>query len=77
MSDSLIKGFRCKAEPGDERYKSEVAQPVMNAIDRMPKAYRDLVHRFGYIDIYRAWRKGWTVAMIEEKAVGDWFELDH
>jgi hypothetical protein len=30
----------------------------MHAVDAMPAEYRDLVNEFGYIDVYRAWRKG-------------------
>ncbi len=77
MSNNATKGFTPKggAQSGDERYKTDVAEPIMRAIDDMPRPFRDLIKRFGYIDIYRAWRAGWTVERINAKAVGDWFEL--
>jgi hypothetical protein len=76
-ADSNTQGYKAKAEPGDDAYKAQVAEPMMNAIDAMPKSYRELVHLFGYVDVFRAWRKGWSVDAIKAKAAknGGYFEL--
>lgn len=47
-----------KAEPGSPEYKPMVAEPVMRAVDGMPKPFRECVHDIGYIPVYHAWRKG-------------------
>lgn len=49
-------------------YRERVAVPTMEAIDAMPRAYRLLVHEFGYVDIYRAWMRGYSVEVIRERA---------
>ena len=47
--------------PGDDpRYKECVAEPVMAAVDQMPKDYRTVLHEHGYVDVYRAWKRGWS-----------------
>jgi hypothetical protein len=63
--DSAVGGFVAKAEPGSPEFKAKVAEPVMKAVDAMPKPFRDLVALYGYIDVYRAWRAGWTVDRIK------------
>ena len=63
-ADSDSSTHRAKAEPGDADSPGRVAKPIMDAVDGMPQEYRLLVHEFGYVDVYRAWRKGWTAAMI-------------
>lgn len=76
-ADSNTSEFKAKAEPGDDAYKTRVAEPMMTAVDNMPKPYRDLVHEYGYVDVFRAWRKGWSVSSIHAKAKerGGVFEL--
>lgn len=60
----LTAGFRPKLAADDPLYRERVAVPTMEAIDAMPQAYRLLVHEFGYVDVYRAWRRGWSVKYI-------------
>ena len=76
-ADSATPTARAKAEPGSPEYQSLVAKPIMEAVDGMPPAYRTLVHDLGYVGVYRAWKKGWTVAMIQRVADlnGGRFEL--
>ncbi len=70
-TDSTVGGFTAKASADDPAYKASVAEPVMKAIDGMPKPYRLLVHEFGYIDVYRAWRRGLSPLEIREKAAAN------
>ena len=72
-ADSNVETHKAKAEPGDADYPARVAKPVMDAVDGMPKDFRALVHEFGYVDVYRAWRRGWTVDMIRRAAQGGIF----
>lgn len=64
----LTAGFRAKLPADDPLYRERVAVPTMEAIDAMPRAYRLLVHEFGYVDVYRAWRRGWPVERILDRA---------
>ncbi len=78
LNDTETSAFVPKAgEPGSDEYKRKVAEPTMQAIDAMPVGYRQCVYEFGYIDVYRAWRRGWTVERIRRKAesAGGRFEL--
>ena len=74
-NDSQTAAFSPKVGPEHPEYKARVAEPTMGAIDNLPKKYRELVYRFGYPEIYRAWRAHWTVAQILAVAVGDTFEF--
>jgi hypothetical protein len=67
--NSVTGSFVAKAQPGTEEFAIRVAQPVMNAVDGMPRDYRLAVHDFGYVDVYRAWRRGIPVATIRAKAL--------
>jgi hypothetical protein len=49
--------------------------PIMNAVDGLPPAYRELVNEFGYIDVYRAWRSGMTPEQILRNARDGFFVL--
>lgn len=71
LNNSSIPGrFQAKAaELGSEEYGDKVARPVMGAVDDMPHAFRALVNEVGYIDVYRAWRRGWTPEMISKATV--------
>jgi hypothetical protein len=64
-----------KVDPDSPEYRERVALPVMAAVDAMPFEYRLLVNEFGYVDVYRAWRKGWTPAEIRGEAVNGVFQL--
>ena len=76
-ADSNNDNYRAKVSPDQSRYKETVAEPVMSAVDAMPPEYRALVHEFGYVDVYRAWRGAWSVKEIREraKALGGRFSL--
>ncbi len=68
-ADSQTAVFEPRAAPDDPQgYKAKVAEPTMAAIDAMPRAWRDLVHEFGYVDVYRAWKRNWTPERIRAKA---------
>ena len=76
LNNSEVPGFTAKrAEFGSEEYSERVASPVMNAVDQMPAAYRELVHELGYVDVYRAWKRGWTPAQIRSRAADGTFHL--
>lgn len=66
-----------RAFAGTAEFKPKVSEPVMNAVDAMPKAYRDLVNEFDYVDVYRAWRRGMSTERIRAIALanGGRFEL--
>jgi hypothetical protein len=60
-SDSQVgvtAGFRAKMPADHPEYRERVAVPVMQAVDALPQAYRRLVHEYGYVDVYRAWKRG-------------------
>ena len=42
--------------------------PTMQAIDAMPLEYRRLVWDFDYVNVYRAWRRGWAPEKIRAHA---------
>lgn len=62
-----------KAQPGSPEYKAKTAEPTMGAIDSMPENFRRLVHEFDYIDIYRAWKRGWSEAKIRAHVANNTF----
>ena len=76
-ADSNSDGYAAKVSPDQARYKETVAEPVMQAVDAMPLEYRALVHEFGYVDVYRAWRRAWSPDEIRTraKALGGRFRL--
>jgi hypothetical protein len=75
QADTQAATHIAKAPPDDPTYQSKVAIPVMNAVDSMPAVWRALVHEFGYVDVYRAWRKRWTPRMVRDAAIDGRFEL--
>jgi len=69
LNNSNTAAFSAKkADIASPEYAVRVAAPVMEAIDRMPAAYRALVNEFGYVDVYRAWRADWQPAQIRRAA---------
>lgn len=69
LNNSEVPGFTAKrAELASEEYSQRVAAPVMDAVDHMPLAYRNLVNEFGYVDVYRAWKRGLTPNQIRQHA---------
>lgn len=74
-ADSNTAQYRAKAEPGSNDYVEKVARPIMDAVDDMPKEYRECVHDFGYVDVYRAWKRGWSVERIREAGKSGRFEF--
>ncbi len=76
LNNSTVPGFTAKsADLGSDEYTQRVAAPVMNAVDTMPRAYRELVNEYGYVDVYRAWRKGMTPQAIRDRAADGTFHL--
>lgn len=67
-NNSQTADFTPRGSLGSEEYKRRTAEPTMEAILGMPEAYRNLVDEFGYIDIYRAWRRGMHPDMIRARA---------
>lgn len=49
-------------------YKAKVAEPTMAAVDGLPAAYREKVHKFGYVPVYRAWLHRIPPDVIEQRA---------
>jgi len=69
LNNSNTAAFSAKkADIASPEYAASVAAPVMEAIDRMPAAYRALVNEFGYVDVYRAWRADWQPSQIRRAA---------
>jgi hypothetical protein len=76
LNNSVIAGTAAKAAAlGSDEYSTKVAMPIMNAVDGLPPAYRELVNEFGYIDVYRAWRSGMTPEQIRRNARDGFFVL--
>lgn len=76
LNNSEVPGYTAKrADVASPEYTERVASRVMDAIDRMPKAYRELVNEYGYVDVYRAWKRGITPAQIKQRAVNGSFHL--
>jgi hypothetical protein len=76
LNNSTIAGFAPRAtDHSSPEYAERVAQPTMSAIDAMPREYRALVNEFGYIDVYRAWRRGITPESIRQRAKDGIFSL--
>lgn len=74
-NDSQTATHKPLAGPGTDSYTELVAEPTMRAVDGMPEPYRRLIHEFGYVDVYRAWKRGMSPQRIREQAVGGVFAL--
>lgn len=74
-ADSATQNYTASAPADDPSYRDRVAIPTMQAVDAMPKAYRELVHEFGYVDVYRAWKRKWSPETIRMRANGGIFAL--
>jgi hypothetical protein len=46
---------------------SSVTSPIMGAVDAMPKEFRELANEIGYIEVYRAWKAGYTSTQIRQR----------
>lgn len=57
-----------RSDLASDDYVERVALPVMNAIDRMPPVWRELVNVYGYVDVYRAWRADWQPQQVRSVA---------
>ena len=66
--DAGTGAFHAKLSPDHPDYSDRVAKPVMEAVDGLPEAYRACVHEFGYVDVYRAWKRGISPARIRQMA---------
>ena len=76
LNNSNTEAFTQKAaDIASPEYTERVAGPVMQAIDTMPREYRALVNEYGYVDVYRAWRKGMTPTAIKAHAKDGTFHL--
>lgn len=74
-NNSEVAGFQARADLESPDYVDRVARPVMDAIDNMHPAYRELVNEFGYVDVYRAWRRGIPIEVIRDRAKDGVFRL--
>ena len=74
-NNSATAGFAPKADLDTPEYAERVARPSMAAIDAMPQAYRELVNEYGYIDVYRAWKRGYSPQTIRERTQDGVFSL--
>lgn len=68
LSDSTQGNFLARAEPDTDEYKHAVAEPTMRAVDAMPPLWRAAVGQYGYVDVYRAWSRGWMLDDVCERA---------
>lgn len=68
LTDGITNAYQPKVAADHPDYAEKVAKPVMDAVDSMPKAYRDACHEYGYADVFRAWRRGITPARIRQMA---------
>jgi hypothetical protein len=69
LSNSNTAGFTAKrADLASEDYAKRAAIPIMDAVDRMPPAWRALVNTYGYVDVYRAWRADWQPQQVRHAA---------
>lgn len=75
QADSTTQNYTANAAADDAAYRDRVAVPTMKAVDGMPAPYRALVHEYGYVDVYRAWKRGWSVERIKSRVVGGVFTL--
>lgn len=76
LNNSEVPGFTAKtADLGSPEYTERVAQPVMGAVDTMPCAYRQLVNEYGYVDVFRAWRKGYSPEKIRSLVFNGTFRI--
>lgn len=76
LNNSEVAGYTAKrADIASDEYTDRVASPMMDAVDHMPKAYREMVNEYGYVDVYRAWKRGITPAQIKQRAVNGAFHL--
>jgi len=76
LNNSEVPGYTAKrADIASNEYSERVASAVMDAVDKMPVAYRELVNEYGYVDVYRAWKRGLTPAQIKQRAVNGTFQL--
>jgi hypothetical protein len=76
LSNSNVESHSAKrVDIASDEYTTRVASPVMDAVDHMPQAYRELVNEYGYVDVYRAWKRGWTPAQIRQRAVNGTFHF--
>lgn len=76
-SDTDHRDYSAKVPSDDALYKAKVAEPAMNAVDQMPPVWRDLVHQYGYVDVYRAWKRDVSPAEVRRaaEAAGGFFTL--
>ena len=74
-SNSNVGEFVARSDPDSPEYRDRVAVPTMQALDGMPSEYRSLVNEYGYVDVYRAWRKGWSPDRIRASSKDGAFHL--
>lgn len=73
-NNSSTEQYAIKPSDGPDGYK-RLAEATMAAIDAMPKAYQDAVNQFGYVDVYRAWKRGIPVSEITRRSTTGFFRL--
>ena len=68
LADSLNRSHQPKLPADHPDYGEKVAAPVMEAVDALPKAYRDCVAEYDFVDVYRAWKRGVSPERIRQMA---------
>ena len=68
LTDGNTARFQPKVTADSPDYAEKVAKPVMDAVDAMPEDILHACHEYGYPDVYRAWRRGFSAARIREMA---------
>ena len=67
-NNSAIPGFHQRGSADSETYREGTAVPTMQAVDALPAPVRAAVNEHGYVDVWRAWRRGWPVERIRAVA---------
>jgi hypothetical protein len=67
-NNSAIPGFHQRGSADSEAYREGTAVPTMQAIDALPKPIVAVINECGYIDTFRAWRRGWPAERIRAVA---------
>lgn len=68
-NNSAIAWFHQRGSADSETYRQETAVPTMRAVDALPPQIRAAVDEHGYVDVFRAWRRGWPVERIRAAAL--------
>lgn len=75
-SNAQPKTHAPKAHAESSTYRVMVAQPVMEAVDKLPPDIRACVNEFGYVGVYVAWKHGMSAVMIRRAVANGTFQFN-